>query len=898
MTPIAPGVRLGPYEILAPIGAGGMGEVFRAKDTRLDRTVAIKVLAQDRSHHPELRKRFDQEARTIASLSHPHICHLNDVGHQDGIDFLVMEHLQGETLADRLTRSGRSGPSPLGIDEVVRYGIEIAEALSEAHRHGIVHRDLKPTNVFLARTGGPSSVPSVKLLDFGLAKLRAMPVSLANSQSTLAPEDQSLTEEGAILGTWRYMAPEQLEGKEADARTDIFAFGVVLYEMATGKKPFDGESHASVIAAVLDSEPPPISALQPAAPPALVRIITKCLAKNADARWQSARDLADALKWIGDEDPARVSPPASTQRSRSTVWRWATPIAVAAAAIGVTLLLLPRREVAMQPVRRFSIVPPAELGFGSSKVAFSPDGRYLAYRGQGAQGSQIYLHALDELTPRPLAGTIGGFSPVFSPDSQWVAFRTNDKVRKASLSGDAVTLFDQQIDHVAPGMTWLPDGTIVAGEKSVGLIRVSAQGGTPASLTTADPNQREIDHHSPSWLPGGHSILVTVHKGAEAFDIAIQRLDGPERRVVVQDGFDARYVSTGHLVFFRGGTMFAVAFDAKRLEVTGKEVPVLENVGFSRENGEAGYAISDEGSLAYTPIVPIAGRRLMWIDRNGVTTPLPVGPRAYSEPSLSPNGRRLAVQIAEGSQRDIWVYDFDADALTRVTFNGVSQAPVWTPDGSRLTFSSTTNGRRQIYWMPIGRPGEPELLVSDEHSVWPGSWSPDQTLLAFMREPPTNLDDIGIFRLSDRKSQLVVASEMPEEFPRISPDGRWLAYSSFDGDRDQVYIVDVSGIGGKRQVSPEGGNRPVWSRDGRELFYRAGSRFMRVPVASGSTTGKPLELPISRRIAGTGLGHPGYDVAADGRLLVVEAAETETGPRQIQVVLNWVAELKARVSSK
>ena len=486
MKPIAPGTRLGPYEILAPIGAGGMGEVFRARDTRLDRTVAIKVLAQDRSENSDLRKRFEQEARAIAALSHPHICHLNDIGRQDEVDFLVMEHLEGETLASRLASEGRSRDFPLPVDEVIRYATEIAEALSEAHRHGIVHRDLKPGNVFLARTGGPSSLSSVKLLDFGLAKLHATPGAISKGASTIATQGHPLTEEGTILGTWRYMAPEQLEGKEADARTDIFAFGVVVYEMVTGRKPFDGDSHASLIAAILDKEPPPISALQPLAPPALTRIVAKCLMKNPEARWQSARDLADALKWIGDDDPARVSTPASTRPSTSTIWRWATPIAAAAAAIGVTLLLLPSREVAVQPVRRFSIVPPAELGFTESRIAFSPDGHYLAYRGQGAQGSQIYLHALDELEPRALAGTIGGFSPVFSPDGQWVAFRTNDKVRKASLSGDAVTLFDQQIEQVAPGMTWLPDGTIVAAEKAVGLIRVPSQGGPPASLTTAD----------------------------------------------------------------------------------------------------------------------------------------------------------------------------------------------------------------------------------------------------------------------------------------------------------------------------------------------------------------------------------------------------------------------------
>jgi serine/threonine-protein kinase len=871
-----------------------MGEVFRARDTRLNRTVAIKVLVQDRAQDPGMRMRFEHEARAIAALNHPHICHLNDIGHQDGVDFLVMEHLEGETLAHRLLRS-----KALPLEDVVRHAIEIAEALSEAHRHGIVHRDLKPGNVFLVQSSGSASPPSVKLLDFGLAKLHETPGALSNSWSTAGARDQPLTEEGAILGTWRYMAPEQLEGKEIDVRTDIFAFGVVLYEMTTGKKPFDGDNHASVIAAILDTEPPPISALQPMAPPALVRIVSKCLAKNPDARWQTARDLADALKWIGDEPSASlVSAAPSRGLSKSTIWRWVAPVVAASVAALAIVVSLPRRDTTAQPTRRFSIVPPADAALFESQLAISPNGRYVVYRGRAPQGVQLYLRALDQLEARALPGTTGGLAPVFSPDNQWLAFIADQKLKKASLTSGAAPITLGDFPNRSPGMTWLPNNDIIAGQISVGLFRVSGQGGPLIPLTTADVKRREIDHHNPSSLPGGKALLITVHRGAEAFDVAVQQLGSEERRILVQDAFDARYVPSGHLIFARGNTLFAATFDPDRREVTGPEIAVVENVATALGDGVARYGVSDDGCLVYIPAVSRQGRRLAWVDRRGAIEPLPIGPDAYVTPSLSPDGRRLAVQVGE-AKRDIWVYDFDSDALTRVTFDGASEAPVWTPDGRRLTFSSTKEGRRQIYWQPIDSPGKAELLVADEHSVWAGSWSPDSGTLAYTREPPTGQLDIGLFRLNDRRPTPVLASEAVESWARISPDGRWLAYTSFEPE-DQVYVMDLSNAGIKRQVSTDGGNQAVWSRDGRELFYRSRRGFMVVSVTSLPTgIGKPSELPIRGRLAGGSVGHPGYDVSPDGRrLLVVEQAGEEAAPRQIQVVLNWFTELQARVPSK
>ncbi len=449
-------------------------------------------------------------------------------------------------------------------------------------------------------------------------------------------------------------------------------------------------------------------------------------------------------------------------------------------------------------------------------------------------------------------------------------------------------------------MVWLPDNTIILGRISVGLFRVSADGGTPVALTTADKSRREIDHHSPSSLPGGKAILLTVHRGAEAFDVAVQRLDSNERRVVMADAFDARYLATGHLVFARGNTLFAATFDAERLEVTGPAVAVVDNVATVRENGTAAYRITADGSLAYVPTVSRTGRRLAWIDRRGTKQLLPVAPRAYVSPSLSPDGRRLAVQIDDGAQRDIWIYDLAADALTPMTFDGASEAPIWTPDGRRVTFSITKEGRRQIYWQLVDTPGQAELLVADQHSVWPGSWSPDSKVLAYTREQPTGELNVGLFRLEQRQTTLAATGDEAESSPKFSPDGRWLAYRGRSGGRAAIYVMALGGAGGKRQVSTDAGGRPVWSRDGRDLFYRTFGGFVVVPVGSlPGAPGKPSLLPAEIRAADGGLIPPGYDVSPDGqRLLVVEQADTESAPQPIHVVLNWINDLKARVPSR
>jgi eukaryotic-like serine/threonine-protein kinase len=881
--PLAPGTRLGPYEVSALLGAGGMGEVYRARDTRLHRTVAIKVLAEHRISDPSIRQRFDREARAVAALSHPHICHLNDVGHQDGVDFLVMEYLEGETLAERLARQR------LPIDEVLRYGTEIVEALAEAHRHGIVHRDLKPSNVILTKTG-------VKLLDFGLAKLQPVVSGPSKPGSTLAAtRENPLTDEGSILGTWPYMAPEQLEGKEADARTDIFAFGAMLYEMATGTRAFEGDSHASLIAAILERDPAPLTDRRQAAPAALDRIVRKCLAKQPDARWQSARDLADALRWIVEDQTAGKSgsAPTTVHAQHWARWPWAAAI-VAALGLGAAgaWRVLPRGDAPAAAVRRYTIQPPDNARIAGSEFALSHDGA-LVYEANGA----LYLRPADQLAARPLPGTEGGFIPTFSPDGQWIAFMTDSKIRKVSRSSGAaaVTLadFSRVIDQ---SIAWLPDNTIAIGQVETGLFRVSAEGGTLARVTTPDKARGEIDHHNPRPLPGGKAILATRHRGAEAFDVAVVDLGTGSMRVIVPDAFDARYVPTGHLVFARGESLLAAPFDVGRLELGGPPIVMLDHILTSVNNGAARYAVADDGTLAYMPSHSRVGRRLSWVGPDGTINPLPIGPLGFSRPTLSPDGTRVAVQIDEDVRRDIFVYDLASGTLSRLTTDGASESPIWTPDGKRVTFSTTKAGRREVYWQPVDGTVPAERLVTGEYSVFAGSWSPDGQTLFFTRQPPTDQNDIGLLNLRERRLVMTIASDRSEHHPRLSPDGRWLAYSTFQTGRTEVVVAAVDG-GTRRQISAEGGNAPAWHPDGRTLYYRLGRTVFAVDVRGfPATIGRPT--PVVKDLAqasGSGFGHPGYDVAADGRLLIVQPAEAEAAALRFEIVLNWHEELKQRV---
>ncbi len=706
--PISTGDKLGPYEILALIGKGGMGEVYRARDTRLDRIVAVKVLPSHLAGSSELRERFDREARTIASLSHLHICTLYDIGHQDGTDYLVMEYLEGETLTQRLAKG------PLPRDQTLRLATEIAGALDAAHRKGVTHRDLKPGNVMLTKSGA-------KLLDFGLAKLRH-DVRPASGSSQLATLTEAITQHGTILGTPQYMAPEQLEGKEAYARTDIFAFGAVVYEMATGKKPFEGKSQASVIAAILERDPPPIASFQPMSPLALDRIVKKCLAKDPEKRWQAASDVCDALHWISEEGVSGIatSPAPRTGRRWVLVSALACILAAAVAAIAVWLL----KPAAPKPVTRFAMsLPPSQvLARVRPAIAISPDGTRLAYA-----AGQLYLRAMDGLEARAIPGTEGARNPFFSPDGQWLGFYAGGKLKKVALSGgEPVTLGDVAA-AAAFGATWSSHGMIAfAGALTSPIQQVSDTGGNPQPLTRLETG--EIRHILPEFSPDGVSLLFTMPTGGGSGKVAVQSLKTGERRILLEAGFQPRYAPSGHIVYQQGANLMAAPFDLRRLAVTGAAVPVIEGVLPLQ------YSFSSTGSLVYVPgFLQAAQLRLVWVDRRGTEQPVPAPPHGYVMPRVSPDGQRVAATIAEADSQ-IWLYDLGRDTLTRLTFEGSANAdPLWTPDGKRITFKGTAN---RLFWQPADGSGAAEALTSGPLSPndIPSSWSPDGHGLAFTQD--------------------------------------------------------------------------------------------------------------------------------------------------------------------
>jgi serine/threonine protein kinase/Tol biopolymer transport system component len=897
---ILPGRRLGPYEILSAIGAGGMGEVYKARDTRLDRIVAIKVLPTHLADRPELRERFEREAKTIASLNHPHICTLYDTGHQDGIDFLVMEYLEGESLAQRLLKGS------LPIQQVLQYAIEIADALDRAHRKGITHRDLKPGNIMLTKSG-------TKLLDFGLAKLRqgaapAIPIS------ELPTANDPLTAQGSIVGTLQYMAPEQLEGKEVDARTDIFAFGTVVYEMATGKKTFEGKSQASVISAIMSFDPPPMSSLQPMTPPALDRVVKKCLRKDPDERWQNARDLTDELKWIAEGSSQVTLAPAAPVKGIRAPWRRVLILGLGALLLGAVVASLAVWNLKPSPPRPISrtviTLPPGQQLAGLDRgpaLALSSNGSLLAYVARTGGTQQIYLRAMDSLESRPIPGTEGAINPFFSPDGQWLGFFAGGKLKKVSVSGGAaLTLCDAPQPR---GASWGSQG-IIAFAPAFGsaLQQVSDAGGTPQALTHFEKG--ETSHSWPEFLPGGKAVLFAAGVlGNSSFGIAVQSVMTGERRNLIQGAMLSHYAPSGHLVYAQGANLMAVPFDPQRLAVTGAAVPVVEGVLQSQLTGAVQYSISAMGSLVYVPgtTQSAAQNRLVWVSRNGTELPLPAPGHGYRNPRLSPDGRLVSVDIQEQG-RQVWLYDLSRETLTRLTFEGSANGtPAWTPDGKRIVFQSNKDGAAlNLFWLLADGSGGLERLTTSENGQAPSSWSPDGQLLAFTELNPTTGWDIWVLRLSDpsagsgkvSKAQPFLRTPFTEGAPRFSPDGHWLAYVSDESGRYEIYVQPYPGPGGKRQISTEGGTEPVWNRNGRELFYRNGNKMMAVDIATQPSfvAGKPRVL-----FEGPYLPTPAtiqnYDVSPDGqRFLMLKSGEqAQTELAQINVVLNWFEELKQKV---
>jgi len=887
---LASGTRLGPYEIGAPLGAGGMGEVYRALDTRLERTVAIKILPPQLSDDPVRKQRFEREAKTISSLNHPHICVLYDVGSQDSTDFLVMEYLEGETLAKRLAK----GPLPLA--QVLQFGVQIADALDKAHHQGILHRDLKPGNIMLTATGA-------KLLDFGLAKA-AVPLAAGATLTDAVTPTTPVTQQGTIVGTFQYMSPEQVEGKEVDTRSDIFSFGAVLYEMVTGLRAFPGKSQLSVASAVLQKEPESISKLRPVTPPALDRAIRVCLAKDPDDRWQMTRDLLHELKWIAEGGPQTTSLP--SRAIRGGLGRRTLVLTAGSLMLGVLIAGLATWNLKPSPsrpvIRAVITLPPGQqlagLQVGPS-VTLSPNGTQLAYVAIQDGTQQLYLRAMDSLEAKPIPGTDGAINPFFSSDGQWLGFFAGGKLKKVSVSGGAaLTLGDVAQPN---GASWGSQGLIAFAPTPFGALQqVSDAGGTPQPLTRIEKG--ELSQRWPEFLPGSTAVLFaggpTAGNWSNA-EVAVHSVETGVRRNLVQEATNPRYAPSGHLVYAERGSLMAVPFDLQRLASTGVAVPVVKSVLQSTTSGAAQYSFSATGSLVYVPGgVQAAQRRLVWVSRNGTEQPLAAPARAYRAPRLSPDGRRIALAIEE-QETQAWLYDLSRETLARLTFEGNTNFnPVWTPDGNRIVFQSNREGPQNLFWQWADGSGGLERLATSEYVNAPMSWSPDGQLLAFLEVNPNTGYDILVLRLTDRKTQPFLRTPFNESAARFSPDGRWLAYISDESGHWEIYVQPYPGPGGKWQISTEGGTEPLWNPNGRELFYRSGDKMMAVEITTkpSFSAGKPKVLFEGRYQLAPGT-FPNYDVSPDGqRFLMLKPSEQgAASPTQINVVLNWFEELKRNV---
>jgi len=877
---LSAGARLGPYEILAPIGAGGMGEVYRARDTRLERTVAIKVLPSHLSASPEVRQRFEREARTISQLSHPHICSLHDVGREGETDYLVMEYLEGETLAERLAKG------PLPIEQTLRFGIQIADALDKAHRQGIVHRDLKPGNVMITKSG-------VKLLDFGLAKVMAPPSR--PSSLTALPTQHALTQEGTILGTFQYMAPEQLEGKDADARTDIFAFGCVLYEMATGKKAFSGATQASLISSILRDEPQPISQVQAMSPPALDRIVRTCLAKDPDDRWQSAHDVASELKWVaeGGSQIGLPAPVAARRKSRERL-AWTLWAVTAVTAAGLSLLLFSRPREPLQVVQS-SILPPekASFAFRDGPMALSPDGRRLAFVAETEGKRMLWVRPLNAPTAQALTGTEGAALSFWSPDSRFLGFFADEKLKKIDVSGGPPQTLSEA---VANGGAWSRDGTILFSLRSrEGLVSLPATGGVPTPVTTVEAP--EFEHDLPSFLPDGKHFLYVASVFLTG-EIRLGSLDGKVRKALFKASSGAVYVPPGYLLFSRGRTLLAQGFDAQRLELKGETFTVAEQIQDFPNSGFSVFSASQNGVLVYQRDTGGGLSRLVWFDRAGKELETLGAPGSFLHPRLSHDGRRVAVDVVDPrtSRADIWIHDLERHVATRLTLGpGDNTFPVWSPDDSRIAFASNRTHQGDLYVKASSGAGGDQSLLSQANLKAPSDWSMDGRFLGFSMIPSETKTrwDIWTLSLPEGKPKPFLATPGVDVLPRFSPDGHWIAYQSEESGRFEVYVQSWPDTGGKWQVSSGGGREPVWRRDGKELFYvvEADRRIMAVPIRtdSGFEFGTPqvlfqTSMPV--------IPFCKYDVSGDGQRFLVNSVVGEARANPITLIQNWTAELK------
>ncbi|HEU5181382.1 MAG TPA: protein kinase [Candidatus Polarisedimenticolia bacterium] len=852
---LTPGSRLGPYEIVAPLGAGGMGEVYRAKDTRLDREVAVKVLPEGFAANDQFRARFEREAKSISSLNHPNICTLHDIGQQDGLMFLVMERIEGESLADRLAKG------PLPLEQVLRTGAEIASGLDAAHRRGIVHRDLKPGNVMLTRTGA-------KILDFGLAKTGNEAPPPVDGLTSLPTEQRPLTQEGTILGTFQYMSPEQLEGEEVDARSDLFALGAVLYEMATGKRAFVGKNKTSLIAAIVSSQPPPISSVQPVAPPALDHVVRKCLEKDPEDRWQSAHDVASQLRWISEAGSlSGVPAPQVSKRKNRERLAWAIAGAAAASALAVLALHLLEPKQEIRPLVA-AIAPPEKLAFDLSwkdagTLTLSPDGRLLTFMAKGEDGKRaLYVRSLETGEARAIPGTDDALYPFWSPDSRFLAFFAGGKLMKADVQGGPPLALCEVGTNPRRG-SWSRDDVIVFSRNSLGgLFRIPASGGEATPLTQLDKAKAETTHRWPCFLPDGRHFLYMAATHAAGIEnpanaVYLADLGSGQAKLLFHARTNVEYAA-GHLLYVRDHILLAQPFDERKLELSGNPVPVAERIQYDPDFYHAGFAVSSHGELVYLSSEGDKGVVAEWVDRQGKSQ----GPVRGFPPkgniglgtSLSPDGNTLAVSLSDPAtgRTDIWMVDLKRGASTRLTFGGGDEnGPCWSPDGKRILYGRLDGSFLNLFSRAVdGQGGEQEVFKSESHKM-PWDWSRDGRFVAVNVVDPTTKpqNDIWILRMDGSgKMEPYLATPFAEVSPKFSPDGRWIAYWGNETGTDALYIASFPKPVTKYQIASSFGGPPrvAWESGGREIFYVAGDGTMSAvevtPRGEGLDLGAPRSL--------------------------------------------------------
>ncbi len=901
---ISPHTTIAQYSIVSKIGEGGMGEVYRARDPKLGRDVAIKVLPAAFSENGERLRRFEQEAQAAGALNHPNILVIHHIGIHDDAPYIVSELLEGETLRERM--AGAALPQRKALD----YALQIARGLAAAHEKGIIHRDIKPDNIFITNDG------RVKILDFGLAKLTAE-ITASESQ-TEVPTRRVNTDPGTVMGTVGYMSPEQLRGQNADARSDIFSFGAVFYEMLSGKRAFQRNSMAETMSAILREDAPDLSAANNTISAALERVVQHCLEKNPEQRFHSASDLAFAIEALA---PASIaSGPTQTgtvsglaeHPHRKTVnharfWMITTAILTLTVLGFLAFTVYRRPSNEPSPVVRFDVTPLNKTGLSVirySALALSPDGSTLAFMASSDGVNRIYVRRRDDTEMKVLAGTEGVLEATFSADGQWIAFIADFTLKKVPLSGPVVSL--TKVGDTR-GLSWLSDDSLFyTPDATGGVFQISSNGGEPRAITKVDEAKKERTHRWPQALPGGKALLFTVGSVDKPDDYDSSTIEAVvlatgERKLIIQGASVARYVPTGHLIFARDGVLYAIGFDVDRLTVNGKPIPLLVGVAGDKTTGAVHFSISNDGTLAYLPGSSTSGgRSLTWVDKKGSQTTVNIPPAQFNDVRISPDASRVALVQGSSMSGDVWVYDFARETFTRLTFDTTNATPVWSADSKYIYYVSVNSGADEttILRRPADGSQEAEKVVTITHQAYLKAILPDgETALLDAQRQTANANIVTVVLKLDAKPTKLINTEFNEFGASASPDGRWLAYQSNESGRPEIYVRELVGSGGRWPISTGGGEEPRWSPDGKELYYRVNGQLMAVQVETRSSfhAGTPNSLFNEVYDLRSNTGET-YDIdPRGGRFLMIRPPKEDSSSAQIRIVLNWFGELRRLV---